>query len=122
MAQLHLNNTSVPSNQYNSHRLESLMPIEAARRPSTDCLPLQLKDVEEGLQEAVIESAIMAHNYNVGTKAWQPDATEGWVASEVTSKNSDGTKVSLVFSLANGEVSCEEPGSECICANERLSG
>jgi myosin-5 len=47
----------------------------------------------------------MAHSYDVGTKAWQPDATEGWVASEVTSKTSDGTKVSLVFSLTNGEVS-----------------
>lgn len=42
--------------------------------------------------------------YNVGTKAWQPDATEGWVASEVTSKNVDGDKVTLVFALENGEV------------------
>ena len=47
----------------------------------------------------------MAHNYDVGTKAWQPDVTEGWVASEVTSKTADGDKVKLVFSLANGEVS-----------------
>jgi len=46
----------------------------------------------------------MAHNYDVGTKAWQPDATEGWVASEVTSKTADGDKVTLIFSLANGEV------------------
>jgi myosin-5 len=46
----------------------------------------------------------MAHNYDVGTKAWQPDATEGWVASEVVSKTADGEKVLLVFSLDNGEV------------------
>jgi myosin-5 len=46
----------------------------------------------------------MAHNYDIGTKAWQPDATEGWVASEVTSKTADGDKIFLVFSLANGEV------------------
>ena len=48
----------------------------------------------------------MAHNYDVGTKAWQPDATEGWVASEVTNKTVDGDKVTLVFNLANGEVCC----------------
>ena len=46
----------------------------------------------------------MAATYNVGTKAWQPDATEGWVASEVEQKNLDGDKVTLVFQLANGEV------------------
>jgi len=46
----------------------------------------------------------MAHSYDVGTQAWQPDATEGWVASEVVSKTSDGDKFTLVFSLANGEV------------------
>lgn len=46
----------------------------------------------------------MAHNYDVGTKAWQPDATEGWVASEVISKTGDGDKIVLVFELANGEV------------------
>ena len=46
----------------------------------------------------------MAHNYNVGTRAWQPDATEGWVASEVESKTIEGDKVKLVFKLANGEV------------------
>jgi hypothetical protein len=46
----------------------------------------------------------MAHSYDVGTKAWQPDATEGWVASEVTSKKVDGDKIFLVFELANGEV------------------
>lgn len=46
----------------------------------------------------------MAHNYDVGTRAWQPDPTEGWVASEVESKNIEGDKVKLVFQLANGEV------------------
>ncbi|KAI9746521.1 MAG: Myosin type-2 heavy chain 1 [Claussenomyces sp. TS43310] len=45
----------------------------------------------------------MAHNYDIGTKAWQPDATEGWVASEVVSKSQDADKVILVFQLANGE-------------------
>ena len=46
----------------------------------------------------------MAHNYEVGTRAWQPDATEGWVASEVEEKQVAGDKVKLVFQLANGEV------------------
>ncbi|KAF2861957.1 hypothetical protein K470DRAFT_275820 [Piedraia hortae CBS 480.64] len=45
----------------------------------------------------------MAHLYDVGTKAWQPDATEGWVASEVKQKKVDGEKVTLVFELENGE-------------------
>lgn len=47
----------------------------------------------------------MAHNYDVGTRAWQPDPTEGWVASEVESKIVQGDKVKLLFRLANGEVS-----------------
>ena len=46
----------------------------------------------------------MAHNYDVGTRAWQPDPTEGWIASEVQSKNVQGDKVTLVFELGNGEV------------------
>jgi hypothetical protein len=46
----------------------------------------------------------MAHNYDIGTKAWQPDTTEGWIASEVVSKTQDGDKYKLVFELANGEV------------------
>lgn len=46
----------------------------------------------------------MAHSYDVGTKAWQPDATEGWVASEVKEKKVDGDKVLLLFALDNGEV------------------
>ena len=47
----------------------------------------------------------MAHSYDVGTRAWQPDPTEGWVASEVSSKQIDGEKVILIFQLDNGEVS-----------------
>lgn len=48
----------------------------------------------------------MSNTYDVGTKAWQPDATEGWVASEVSKKTVDGDKVKLVFTLQNGEVCC----------------
>jgi myosin heavy subunit len=47
----------------------------------------------------------MAHNYEVGTRAWQPDTAEGWVASEVTKKQVDGDKVKLTFQLDNGDVS-----------------
>ena len=47
----------------------------------------------------------MAHNYDVGTRAWQPDPTEGWVASELISKTEDGDKLKFVFELENGEVS-----------------
>ena len=46
----------------------------------------------------------MSHSYDVGTRAWQPDATEGWVASEVVKKTVDGDKVKLVFKLENEEV------------------
>ena len=46
----------------------------------------------------------MAHNYDVGTRAWQPDPTEGWVASQVAEKKVQGHKVRLVFELENGEV------------------
>ena len=46
----------------------------------------------------------MAHNYDVGTRAWQPDPTEGWIASEVESRDIQGDKVQLLFRLANGEV------------------
>ncbi|CAO2649522.1 Nn.00g069070.m01.CDS01 [Neocucurbitaria sp. VM-36] len=45
----------------------------------------------------------MAHIYDIGTRAWQPDTTEGWVASEVTDKQIAGDKVKLVFQLENGE-------------------
>ena len=53
----------------------------------------------------------MAHNYDIGTRAWQPDPTEGWVASEVQSKMVQGDKVTLVFELGNGEVSNPTTGS-----------
>jgi myosin-5 len=46
----------------------------------------------------------MAHIFEVGTRAWQPDATEGWIASEVEEKIVNGDKVKLIFRLANGEV------------------
>ncbi|EDN06502.1 hypothetical protein HCAG_03105 [Histoplasma mississippiense (nom. inval.)] len=45
----------------------------------------------------------MVHIFNVGTRAWQPDPTEGWVGSELVEKLVDGDKVVLVFSLENGE-------------------
>lgn len=50
------------------------------------------------------EDSEMSHTYDVGTRAWQPDAIEGWVASEVEQKIVDGDKVKLVFALENGEV------------------
>jgi myosin-5 len=53
----------------------------------------------------------MAHSYDIGTKAWQPDATEGWVASELTSRTADGDKIKLIFTLANGEVSLDIPNN-----------
>lgn len=46
----------------------------------------------------------MAHHYEVGTGAWQPDATEGWIASVVEEKIVDGDRVKLVFRLSNDEV------------------
>jgi myosin heavy subunit len=46
----------------------------------------------------------MAHIYETGTRAWQPDPTDGWVASELVDKQIDGDKVKLVFQLENGEV------------------
>ena len=46
----------------------------------------------------------MSESYDVGTRAWQPDATEGWVASEVVKKTVEGSKVKLVFDLENGKV------------------
>jgi myosin heavy subunit len=46
----------------------------------------------------------MAHIFDIGTRAWQPDTTEGWIASEVTDKQIAGDKVTLVFKLENGEV------------------
>lgn len=46
----------------------------------------------------------MAHNYDVGTRAWQPDPQEGWISSEVVDKKVQGGRVTLRFTLANGEV------------------
>jgi len=46
----------------------------------------------------------MAHIYDIGTRAWQSDTTEGWVASEVVDKQITDDKVKLVFKLENGEV------------------
>ena len=46
----------------------------------------------------------MAHSYDVGTRAWQPDPQEGWISSEVEDKKVQGGRVTLRFVLANGEV------------------
>ena len=54
----------------------------------------------------------MAHFYDVGTRAWQPDTEEGWIASEVEEKKVSGEKVKLVFRLANGEVNRSHADSE----------
>jgi myosin V len=51
----------------------------------------------------------MSESYDVGTRAWQPDTTEGWVASEVVKKTVNGNKVELVFELQNGEVGTRSP-------------
>ncbi|EDN90804.1 hypothetical protein SS1G_00204 [Sclerotinia sclerotiorum 1980 UF-70] len=56
----------------------------------------------------------MAHNYDIGTKAWQPDATEGWVASELISKTLNGDKYTLVFQLENGETKSIETTEEAL--------
>jgi hypothetical protein len=51
----------------------------------------------------------MSESYDVGTRAWQPDTTEGWIASEVIKKTINGNKVELVFELENGEVGTCSP-------------
>src|SRR5688572_15831673 len=51
----------------------------------------------------------MASVYDVGTRAWQPDAAEGWVASELVDKAIEGDKAKLTFKLENGEVSRHGP-------------
>ncbi|KAI9700457.1 MAG: Myosin type-2 heavy chain 1 [Candelina mexicana] len=56
----------------------------------------------------------MAHNYDVGTRAWQPDAAEGWISSEVEQKTVEGDKVKLVFLLANGETKAIETTSAAL--------
>ncbi|KAF2742244.1 myosin-2 [Sporormia fimetaria CBS 119925] len=50
----------------------------------------------------------MAHIFDVGTRAWQPDEKEGWVASEVEDKLVDGDKVKLIFRLQSGETKTVE--------------
>lgn len=62
----------------------------------------------------------MAHIYDIGTRAWQPDTTEGWVASEVTDKQIAGDKVTLVFTLENGEVRPPKRTLHC-CTTRRLT-
>lgn len=65
----------------------------------------------------------MAHTYDVGTRAWQPDPTEGWIASEVQQKKVDGDRVKLIFALANGEV-CYTPCtvvSTCLADNSPVT-
>lgn len=47
----------------------------------------------------------MAHHYDIGTRAWQPDVEQAWVPSEVIDKRVDGENVTLVFRLDNDEVS-----------------
>ncbi|KAH8598030.1 putative myosin MYO2 [Bisporella sp. PMI_857] len=59
----------------------------------------------------------MAHNYDVGTRAWQPDPTHGWVASEVVSKTAQGDKIVLVFSLDNGETKTIETTAEALASD-----
>ncbi|KAM7217863.1 myosin-2 [Rhypophila decipiens] len=56
----------------------------------------------------------MSESYDVGTRAWQPDATEGWVASEVVKKTVNGDKVQLVFELENGETKTIEVALEAL--------
>ena len=52
----------------------------------------------------LVKAHVMAHNYDVGTRAWQSDFVEGWIASEVAEKRVEGDQVSLIFQLENGEV------------------
>ncbi|KAK4241242.1 hypothetical protein C8A03DRAFT_30583 [Achaetomium macrosporum] len=56
----------------------------------------------------------MSESYDVGTRAWQPDPTEGWVASEVIKKTVDGSKVLLEFQLENGEIKKLEVSLEAL--------
>ncbi|AEO62817.1 uncharacterized protein THITE_2107467 [Thermothielavioides terrestris NRRL 8126] len=56
----------------------------------------------------------MSESYDVGTRAWQPDPIEGWVASEVTKKTVEGSKVVLEFTLENGETKTLEVSLEAL--------
>ncbi|KAL1975312.1 hypothetical protein VTN31DRAFT_3704 [Thermomyces dupontii] len=50
----------------------------------------------------------MSSNYEIGTRAWQPDPTEGWIPSEVKDKRVEGDKVILEFLCENGETKIVE--------------
>ncbi|KAK0635483.1 putative myosin MYO2 [Bombardia bombarda] len=63
----------------------------------------------------------MSESYEVGTRAWQSDATEGWIASEVVKKTVDGSKVTLVFELENGETKKLEVSVEALQADNHPS-
>ncbi|EGU87256.1 hypothetical protein FOXB_02238 [Fusarium oxysporum f. sp. conglutinans Fo5176] len=56
----------------------------------------------------------MASAYEVGTRAWQPDTAEGWVASELINKTVDGSKVKLTFQLENGDTKDIEVTAEAL--------
>jgi myosin-5 len=56
----------------------------------------------------------MAQNYDIGTRAWQPDSTEGWVASELVDRIIEGAKAKLVFQLENGETKTIEVPTEAL--------
>ncbi|CAK7567648.1 MAG: Myosin type-2 heavy chain 1 [Sporothrix epigloea] len=56
----------------------------------------------------------MSETYDVGTRAWQPDVIDGWVASEVVKKDVQGSKVILEFKLANGESKTVEVTTEAL--------
>ncbi|PHH51707.1 Myosin-2 [Ceratocystis fimbriata CBS 114723] len=45
----------------------------------------------------------MVQTFEIGTRAWQPDATDGWVASELIAKTEEGANVKLTFKLESGE-------------------
>ncbi|KAI9721351.1 MAG: Myosin type-2 heavy chain 1 [Chrysothrix sp. TS-e1954] len=45
----------------------------------------------------------MSHSYDVGTRVWQPDPDEGWIAAEVEEKTLHDDKVTLLLRLANGD-------------------
>ncbi|PFH55455.1 hypothetical protein XA68_18277 [Ophiocordyceps unilateralis] len=56
----------------------------------------------------------MASTYDVGTRAWQPDPSLGWIASELVNKTIDGSKAKLVFTLENGETKTIEVPVEAL--------
>lgn len=49
----------------------------------------------------------------MGTRAWQPNEDEGWIASEVVEKKVHGDNVTLVFKLANDEVWARPMAAKC---------